>query len=216
MNALASVCLQFASWLLRKEHSEWARAMHSEFQHVSERERVSWAFGCVIAAIKQRWAPMQTGDFRISRWVMLVETMGCFGFLTLGWYEITFGGSGLVRLNGELIEKVFFSYPGGPFIFWMMVTCVVVGLLGPIGLFLGLRYVLQGRALANRRFGWTLIAATLGVNVFGTIAGYFAGPEDFHVQPGLTLLMAVMPAAGIWHLMHLARPVAPPQILASV
>jgi len=26
----------------------------------------------------------------------------------------------------------------------------------------------------------------------------------------------VMPAAGIWHLMHLARPVAPPQILASV
>lgn len=213
MNALASFCLQFASWLLRKEHSEWARAMHSEFQHVTERDRVSWAFGCAIAAIKQRWAPMTTGDFRVSRLVMLVETLGCFGFLTLAWYVITLGDGGLAQMNGEIIEKSFFSYPGGPYIFWLMVASAVGWLLGPIGLFLGLRYVLQGRALANATLGWTLVAATVGLHVLSALAGYFYGPADFRPQPGLLLVIAVMPVAGILHLMYLARPVAPTPML---
>lgn len=206
MNMLASIFLGFASWLLRNERAEWARAMQSEFQHVSERERLAWALGCLIAAIRQRWAPMNAGDFRVSRLVMLVETLGCFGFLTLAWYVVTLGDGGLARMNGEIIAKNFFSYPGGPYVFWLMVASAIVWLLGPIGLILGLRYVLQGRALANTTLGWTLVAAMVGLQVFGALAGYFYGPDDFRPQPGLLLVMAVMPVAGILHLMYLGRP----------
>jgi hypothetical protein len=215
MNWLASHCIRFAAWLLRHERGDWARAMRSEFQYVSTAERLSWAFGCVIAALKQRWAPMVTGNFRISRWVMLVETLGCFGFLTLGWYAITLGSFGLLRLDDATIDKVFFSYPGGPYLFWVMVVSSVTGLVGPVGLFLGLRYVLQGRALANRTLGWTMIGVTVGSNIFGTLAGFFLGPKDVYVMPSLTLLMALLPVAGLVHLMYLARPVAPPALLAA-
>jgi hypothetical protein len=214
MNWLASLCMQFAAWLMRHERGDWARAMCAEFQCVSTLDRPAWAFGCLVAAIKQRLVPMDTGNLRISRWVMLVETLGCFGYLTLGWYAITFGSFGLLRFDSETIEKVFFGYPGGPYLFWVMVVSTATGLVGPIGLFLGLRYVWQGRALANRILGWSMIGVTLGVNVIGTIAGYLVGPKDFQVMPGLTLLMALLPVAGILHLMYLARPAAPPRVLA--
>jgi hypothetical protein len=215
MNALASIYMRIAAWLMRGQRADWSRAMQSEFQHVSEDERLSWAFGCLIAAIRQRLVPMVTGDFRVSRLVMLIETLGCFGFLTMGWYAITFGGFGLIRMNGQLIDKIFFGYPGGPFLFWVMVVSTVTGLVGPIGLFLGLRYVLQARGLANRAFGWTMITITLGLNIVGTIAGYLVGPADFQLMPSLTLLMVVMPVAGILHLMYLARPAAPAQMLTT-
>lgn len=206
MNALASLCMRFAAWLLRNERAEWARAMHSEFQHVDEHERLRWSLGCVIAAIKQRWAPMKTGDLRISRWVMLIETLGCFGYLTLGWYVVTLGDAGLAHMSGKFIQKNFLDFSGGPYIFWLMVASAVVGLSGPIGLFLGLRYVLQGRALANAALGWTLVAALVGLQVFGALAGYFYAPADFRPPPSLMVFAAVLPVAGILHLMYLARP----------
>jgi hypothetical protein len=192
---------------MRHERGNWARAMRSEFQYVSTPDRLSWAFGCVIAAIKQKLVPMDTGNFRISRGVMLVET--------LGWHAITFGSFGLLRVDSATIEKVFFGYPGGPFLFWVMVASIVVGLVGPIGLFLGLRYVLQGRASTNPAVGWSMIGVTLGLNVVGTIAGYFVGPADFHVMPSLTLLMVVLPVAGVLHLIYRARPIAPPAMFAT-
>jgi hypothetical protein len=215
MKALAGILMRAAVRLSGTDGDEWARAMRAEFQHVSERDRLPWAFGCVIAAIRQRWTAMTTGDLRVSRLVMLVETLGCFGFLSLGWYVITLGPAGLAHLNGELIEKAFFGYAGGPYIFWMMAASAIVWLVGPIGLILGLRYAMQGRALSNRTFGWSLIGATIALSVLGTIAGAFVGPADFHVEPGLILLMTVMPVAGILHLMYLAQPAATPRMPAA-
>jgi hypothetical protein len=121
----------------------------------------------------------------------------------------------LLRLDNGTIEKVFFGHPGGPYLFWVMAVSTVTGLMGPIGLFLGLRYVLQGRALTSRTFGWSMIGVTLAWNVIGTIAGYLVGPEDFQAMPALMLLMVLMPVACVLHLMHLARPAAPPQMLAT-
>ena len=73
---------------------------------------------------------------------------------------------------------------------------------------------LQARALTNWTFGWILVGATLALSVFGTVAGYFVGPTDFHVMPGLILLMTVMPVVGILHLMYLSRPAVSPPLLA--
>jgi hypothetical protein len=206
MNRVASLCIRFAAWLIRHERGDWARAMHTEFHYVGTSDRLSWAFGCVIAAIKQRLVPMDTGNLRISRWVMLIEALGCFGFLTLGWYEITLGSFGLLRLDSATIDKVFFGSPGGPYLFGVMVVSTFTGLAGPLGLYFGIRYVLQGRALGNRRLGWAVIGVTLAWNAIGTIAGYLVGPADFHVMPELTLLMVLLPVAGLLHLMYLARP----------
>ena len=94
---------------------------------------------------------MHTGSFRVSRWIMLVETLGCFGTALLAWFEFTFGPSGVVRLNSEVIEKYFLVTPGGGYILGLMIGFAVTGLVAPIGIFLGLRYVLKGRALENRR-----------------------------------------------------------------
>ncbi|HEY5810764.1 MAG TPA: hypothetical protein VIT67_22530, partial [Povalibacter sp.] len=126
-----------------------------------------------------------------------------------GWFEITFGPSGVVHFTSENIGKYLLPYPGGTYIFVMMSVGAVVGLLGPVGLFLGLRYVLLGRALQRRALGYGLIAAMLLYNVIGTVAGYLVGPPEFAVHLTETLLFSILPVAAIFHLMHLADP--PPQ-----
>jgi hypothetical protein len=208
MNTIAHWILRLACRLMPPERRGWAEAMRSESAYLPPGAALRWSLGCLLAAFTERFAPMKTGDFRISRWVMSIETLGCFGFLTLAWFEITFGASGLVRHDWDIVTNNYATYPGGIFIFSMIVLGSIVGLVGPVGLFLGLRYVSSGRALTNRVLGFALLAALL-VYMLAGIAGYFIGPPDFHSQPGFTLLVIVLPAAGIAHLMHLARPVRP-------
>lgn len=210
MKALALLCLRLAEWLLRETHAEWVRAMRAELSSLSnERERLPWAFGCLVAAIKQRLAPMDTGTFRISRWVMLIETLGCFVPLTIGWLDLNFGPSGMIRHTPEVIERFYLSAPGGAFIVSMLFAGAVVSVLGPIGLVLGLRYVLVGRGIRHRAVGITLITIPIALNVLGTIAGFLVGPEDFKVSFESTLLFVILPVVGIAHLMYLAKPAAP-------
>lgn len=203
MNWLAGVLMRLALRIMPPRQREWADAMHAEIFHVEGVERVSWAFGCLIATLKQRLSPMNTGDHSVSRWVMAIETVGCFGPLTFAWYEITFGPSGVVRLSGEAIEKLFLPYPGGPYILAMMVGAAIVGLIGVVGLALGLRYVITGRGLQQRAVGFVLIGSLAAYCVLGAIAGYAAGPPQFAVDPGSTLLFGVLPTVGIAHLMYM-------------
>jgi len=211
MKAPASLCLRLAQWLLREQHAEWVRAMRAELPYLSnEHERLRWAFGCLVAAIKQRFAPMDTGTLRISRWVMLIETLGCFVPLTIGWLDLNFGPSGIIRHTPEVIERFYLSaQPGGAFIVSMLFAGAVVSVLGPIGLFLGLRYVLVGRGIRNRTVGITLIGIPIALNLLGTLAGFLVGPEDFKGSFEATLLFVILPVAGIAHLMYLAKPATP-------
>lgn len=112
--------MTFAAWLMRHERGGWARAMRSEFQYVDTPDRLSWALGCVVAAIKQRWVPMDTGNLRISRWVMLVETLGCFGPLALGWYLLVFDQPGIIHYSLADIQRWYLPLPGGAFMASMM------------------------------------------------------------------------------------------------
>jgi hypothetical protein len=209
------VLLDAARRLLPPERRDWAEAMGAEADHVPQDERLRWALGCVWTAIKQRFAPVNTGDYRVSRGVMLVEAIGSFGPLTLGWSEIVFGRSGIVRLTGEIVDKYFLTYPGGRYMLAMMFVNSVIGLLGPVGLLLGLRYVLTGRGIESRMLGWTMAAVPVVVNLIGTIAGRFWGPPDFQVPLTFTFLFAWLPAAVILHLMWLARPVQPSAPVAA-
>lgn len=215
MNGFASLCVRFAAWLMRHERGDWARAMRSEFQYVSASDRLSWAAGCVIAAIKQRLVPMDTGNFRISRWVMLVETLGCCGPLVLGWYLLVFDQPGIVHYSLAEIERWYLPQPGGLFNVSMLYVVAIVGLIGPIGLFLGLRYVLSGRALHNKLLGAVLIGTPIAVTIGGWIAGVIFGPPDYRPMFDAMFVFICLPILVVAHVMYLARPAAPPATLAT-
>lgn len=188
---------------------EWWEAMRNEADYLPAHGATRWASGCLYAALQER-LNMNTGNLRISRWVMLVETLGCFGFMTLGWFIVTFGPSGLVRHTPDIVSKYYLSYPGGAFIFSMVALGAVVGLVGPIGLILGLRYVVSGRGLANRRLAGLLLAAPL-VYVVASVLGYFVGPPDWQGNPALGVMCVLLPVIGIAHLAWLAGPPSPPR-----
>ena len=212
-----SLCLCLAAWLLRRDHREWALAMRAELPHLADnQERLHWAFGCLAAAIKQRVTPMVNGTLRIARWVMLIETIGLFGPLTLAWFEFTFGASGIVRLNAEIIEKVFLNQPGGTYtlILWYAVT--VTGLIGAFGLFLGLRYVVLGRALGSRALGITMIAILMIPTILGTLVNLFMGPVGPAPNLGIFIMFVAAPIAGFAHLLYLAKPGGPAPAAAAV
>jgi hypothetical protein len=207
--SLAALLLNLARRLMPPGRAEWFDAMRAESDYVDGDERLRWAFGCLLTALKLRFAPMDTGSFRVSRGVMLVETLGAFGPLTLTLWEITFGGSGLVRMTPAIVDSMFMHYPGGPYILAMQIVGAVVGLLGPIGLFLGLRFVITGVGLRNRSLALTLLAIPLAAHVLGTIAGFMVGPADFGFSMFgfwfYTVMLTAVPVAVIWHLSMLGR-----------
>ena len=208
---IAHALLNAARRIARPELREWADAMHAEADYVAGEDRVRWALGCLWTAIKMRLNPMNTGDYRVSRGVMLVEAIGGFAPLMLAWYEIVFGTSGIVRLSREIIDKFFLPYPGGSFVLVMMFVNGVIGLLGPVGLFLGLRYVITGRGIDSRPLGLALAAMPIVANLLGTLAGTVWGPPlgIFQQQITFAFLFAWLPAAVILHLTWISRPISP-------
>jgi hypothetical protein len=94
----------------------------------------------------------------------------------------------------------------------MMVGAAIVGLIGVVGLALGLRYVMTGRGLQQRAVGFVLIGSLAAYCVLGAIAGFAAGPPQFAVDPGSTLLFGVLPTVAIAHLMYVEY--KPPGVIA--
>lgn len=203
MSWLARGLMQFAARVMPPSQRDWIDAMQAEMDHIAGFDRVRWAFGCLVATLKARLFPMATKNYAVSRWVMAVEALGCFGPLAFAWYEITLGASGVIHLSRDIIEKSFMHYPGGPYILAMMTTGVITALAGPLGLALGARYVLTGRGLHSRLLGCALIGLLAAYCVLGAIAGYIAGPANFAVPFDETLMFCILPIAAIAHLMYL-------------
>lgn len=209
MSRITNGFLLVAGRIMPRTGTDWFAAMQAEIEHLPPGAARSWAFGCVVAAIKLRLSAMQVGTLRIPRWVMLVEAVGSFLPLTLGWYAIAFGQPGVLRQPLSIIDLHYLPYPGGPYIMTMLFSGLVVGLMGPVGLFLGLRYVFTRRGLGNRVFGYALIGVPLLYAVVGVIAGYLAGPPGFSPIWPHTIAFLLLPVACVAHLMYLAT-TAPP------
>jgi len=205
MNALTSALLALAGRIMPPGQREWHRAMQAESAYLTAPAALAWSIGALITAIRQRFMPMNTGDFHVSRWVMLVEIVGAFGLLTLAWLEISFGASGVIHHTPAIIGKYYLPTPGGTYIIVMLLISAISGLIGPIGLLLGLRYAWLGRAPRNRALMISMIAVLLLQSVVGTIAGFLVGPPGFRPSIGLTVLFVLMPVGVLWHLMHLGR-----------
>lgn len=205
MSQLISLCMRLAASLLGKDGSEWLQAMYAELDHVPANERLVWSLGCVMAALKRRFQSMRTGNLQISRGVLLLELLMCFLPITLGWWDAVFGQSGVLGLNQSVIEQHFLATPVDRIILGMMIGAAIVGLAGPIGLFLTSRAAITGAGLKNRPLGIAMIGGVTIFIVASILLRVLAGPGAYAATPSFILLIGLLPALGIAHLMYLSR-----------
>lgn len=203
MNDLASLCMRLAAWLMRDQDSDWANAMRAELEHVPKGNRLSWGIGCLFSAVQWRFESMRTGTLKVSRGILLIELLACFLPITLGWWDAAFGGSGLLKLNASVIQEHFLGQPLGTGILAMMAGGAVVGLVGPIGLFLSSRAVITGAGLRNRALGFAMMTGVAAFAVASIALRLLAGPGAYAATPSFIFLVCVLPAIGIAHLMYL-------------
>jgi hypothetical protein len=205
MSKLISLCLRLATALMSKDDREWSQAMHAELDRVPDDDRLIWALGCVIAAIERRFDTMRAGNLQVSRGVLLLELMVCFVPITFGWWDSVFGQAGVARLDPSVIQQYFLATPLGRAILGMMIGGALIGLVGPIGLFLSSRAVVTGAGLRSRRLGVAMIAGVTLYIVASLLLRLVAGPGAYAATFSFVVLIGALPALGIAHLMYFSR-----------
>ena len=187
-----------AAALLPRHRNNFAAAMRNEIEHLShDRHALFWALGCVIAGYVERISDMTFGTLRISRWVLGLEMIMCFLWLTL-----MFGA--LASLG------VFYGFAGPLPINALFFTMLTVSAVGPIGLVVAFKSVVLGRPSLGRVMTVVLCAAAAWTCVaFGGeilnrtwLAGR-TGPQGEALD--LFVLFALLPALGVAHLVYLSR-----------
>ena len=207
MSSFTSICMALADWLMRDRHSEWSRAMNAELAHVRESERTQWALGCLIAALRQRFAPMHTDSLRISPWVLSLELTACFVPITFGWADTVFGTSGVIHLNSAIIAKFFLDTPLSTAVLAMTIAGAIVGIIGPIGLLLTLQAVRTGTGMRNRTLALIMLVSLGSYGLASMGLRLIAGPGAYAATLDFIVLIIVLPMLGIAHLMHWTHPV---------
>jgi hypothetical protein len=210
---LAHALLRRAQKLLPTSRLEWAKAMRTELDHLeNDGDALAWAIGCVVAGSKERIGTMLATDLKISRWIFLPEMLLCFVPLTLDWLDVIAGSSGIIQLNGNIIQKYFLHAPGGSFALVTMIARAVMGTLGPLGLATAFRLIVSGRGPGSR---WFRAALVTGPAVYGLLtlltrlalggAGAlgFDAVDSFDFWSGV-LLLSVLPSLGAVHMLYLA------------
>ena len=172
MRLVTAALLALADRITPPHRREWARAMRAEFGYLPARARLRWATGCLAAAVKQRFMPMNTGSLRINPWIMVVESLVCFTPSILAWWFFTFGQLGVLTHDFASFERSFMGSPDGKWVVGMMYGFAMCGLIGPVGLFLGLRYTLFRRGLHSRALGMSLIAGSIAWSLVGTLSSF--------------------------------------------
>lgn len=210
---LALALIRRVDRLLPPSRFEWAKAMQAEIDHVqNDHDALAWAIGCIVAGSKERINSMLGGKLKISRWIFVPEMLLCFVPLTLGWLDALGGGSGILRLNGEVIHRDFLQTPDGTFALIALIAGAVLGALGPLGLAMAFRLVISGRPPAGRWLRTALVAgpAIYGVLLLvvrlataGTGALSFNTVDSFDFWSGI-LLLSALPSLGAIHLLRIA------------
>jgi hypothetical protein len=185
--------MRLASWLMPEVRMEWAAAMRSEFQNIEGGyQAAGWALGCLAASIETRVSTMASGNFQISNWVLSIAMACCFAPLTLFWLFLLFDGS----INPAVLRQ-YLEAPDGFIVLGYLLSMVVLGVCGPIGLFFAFRHFARKRTVRNRRLGIALLTALmlLGVVYAGTPL-VLGGPGQLLSWLGGILLFIILPIVG--------------------
>lgn len=212
LRRLTLALMQLATQLLPRTRADWARAMRAELDRIGNHQQAfAWALGCVLAGFKERINAVITTHPKISRWILAPEMLLCFIPLTIGWRDGIVGGSGIVRLDLNVIHRYFLDVPGGTLILIAMLTGVVLATVGPLGLLAAFRSIVWGRPLRSKRVRAFLVIGPIlygvltlflrlaidGVPSFG-----FRTDDAFDFWSGI-LLLSVLPALGAIHMLRI-------------
>jgi hypothetical protein len=196
---LAQRLAAHAAAVLPRHRKSFAAAMRNEIDHLPhDRQALFWALGCVVASYLERISDMTLGTLRVSRWVLGLEMLMCFFWLT--WMFLALASRGLYfGFAGPL--------PMDPWFFTMLTVCAV----GPIGSVVAFRSIVLGRRLLNRvttivlcvAAAWTCIAF---VGEILNRGGWLVGRPGAQAEAlGLFVLFALLPALGVAHLVYLSK-----------
>jgi hypothetical protein len=179
-----------AGRVLPGHRGDWARAMRSEIDHLpSSRAALWWALGCVLASYTERMNVMELGNLRISRWLLGLEMLMCFFWLT--W------------MFGALVSRGVYGFSGPLPIDRWYVMMLFGTVAGPIGLIVAVKLIVLNRPSMN----WATLAALCLPAAFTLIVfvGQVVGARYPVEALGGFILFALLPALGVAHLVYLAR-----------
>jgi hypothetical protein len=158
--------------------------MRSELDYVkSDSAALEWAVGCALASIQERVKAMLNSNGKISRPVLVLEWLMCFGPLTRLWaiaLSIILSRGATI---GILIPTLF-------------------GTLGPIGLIAALHATLS----KSRGTTWLPVALVVGYAAMIALQLVFTRRAQwFESDLQVFVLLSVLPLVGALHLTQLSR-----------
>ena len=187
-----------AARVLPENRDSWARAMRNEIVYMPRgRDALRWALGCVVASYLERSRIMNVGTLRVSRWVLAVEMLVCFFWLT--------------GMFGALVSRGLYGsawpLPMDAWFFTMLSGTAV----GPIGLVAAFKSVVLGRPRLSRATeallcvpaAWTFLG--FGGQLLARGGWFIADPDRAFDALALFILFAALPALGVAHLVYLSR-----------
>jgi hypothetical protein len=198
--------------------------MQAELDHLeNDSDALAWAMSCLAAGTKERINTMVIGNLKVSRWVLVPEMLLCFLPLTFGWLDAIGGSSGIVRLNGDVIQNHFLHTPGGMLVLAALIAGALLGTLGPLGLATAFRFVVSGHPPRSQWLRTALIAGpivygvltlVIRVSLGGAGALTFNAVDGFDFWSGI-LLLSAMPALGAAHMLGLVQQSRPESFAAA-
>lgn len=204
--AAAALLRGAATWLAPTRRRQWGSAMRAELDHIDgDFAALRWAYGCTLAAITLRRTDMDMGTLRVSRFVLALEMALCFVPLTFGWFDVVVGNSGVAWLDPASIQRYYLGNTQGVAALAKMFAGAVIGVLGPLGLIVAVRYIVFGRALQRGWLSSALIAGPIVLAVVYVAADLASDTRWWPGWWGFYVLFVAMPLAGAAHLLYLGR-----------
>jgi len=158
---------------------------------------------------------MIAGNLKIARWVLIPEMLLCFGPPTIGWWDATFGYSGVypgvVQLNADIIHRYFAGASGTAALVGMTLGAII-GILGPVGLIAAARLIILRRAM-SRTLGAVLFIGPI-IHLGISLTRFIISPPALLVTLNEVILFGLLPAAGTLHLAWLGSHESPTPIRA--
>lgn len=147
---------------------------------------------------------MNTGELRVSRWVLVAELLLCFSGFAFWLSDVWFGAFGLTRLDREAVDKYFLGLPGGTLALTAMCINALATIAGAIALVFGLQFALFGRRLLNRVWVVGLAIVIAAPFLFAASTAVILGASVLPLSLEAFVLLFALPLTGLFHVAWLS------------
>jgi hypothetical protein len=189
---IAHFLVEIATYILPARQRDWSDAMRNELAYISsDANAVKWALGCILASMNERLNSMNKSRHPISRPVLMLEWLMCFGPLTLLWIAAT---RYVLTQNPVPVD---------------IVLGTAIASLGPIALTAAMFVTARGSSSALRRL-FQALAIVFGVTLTMQMLN-IGKPRELNLSwwefdLGVVVLSTILPLVACVHLAFLSRP----------